>query len=83
MSKDNNKLKKMIKYRLSHSGMKETDIIYEKLILKKLDSFNQKELQLLSNIFNEISDIDIFKMLTYKMPKIKKFKSLLDKILDE
>ena len=33
MNKEKNLLKKLIRYRLSYSGMKETDIIYKKLIM--------------------------------------------------
>ena len=36
MQKKIDKLKKIIKYRMIYSGIKETDILYEKLILKKL-----------------------------------------------
>ena len=49
MNKEKNILKKIIKYRLSYSGMKETDIIYQKLILNKLEFFNEDELKLLSD----------------------------------
>lgn len=74
-------LKKIIRYRISYSGMKETDILYQKLILHKLDYLDEDELKLLSDLFSEISDIDIFNMLTSKIPKSKKFKNLIDKIL--
>ena len=83
MNKQKNILKKIIKYRLSYSGMKETDIIYQKLILNKLEFFNEDELKLLSDLFNEISDADIFNMLTNKISVSRKFKNLIDKILDE
>ena len=83
MNKEKNILKKIIKYRISYTGMKETDIIYQKLILKKLDFFTLDELKLLSDLFNEISDVDIFNMLINKIPRTKKYKNLIDKILDE
>ena len=83
MDKQKNILKKIIKYRLSYSGMKETDIIYQKLILNKLEFFNEDELKLLSDLFNEISDADILNMLTNKISRSKKFKNLIDKIIDE
>lgn len=83
MNKEKNILKKIIKYRLSYSGMKETDIIYQKLILNKLEFFNEDELKLLSDLFNEIPDADIFNMLTNKISISRKFKNLIDKILDE
>ena len=83
MNKEKINLKKIIKYRISYSGMKETDIIYQKLIINKLDLLNQDELKLLSELFNEISDADIFSMLTNKIIKVKKFNNLIIKILDE
>ena len=78
-----NELKKMIRYRLIYSGTKETDILYQKIILKKLDTFNKQELLLLSNLFNEISDISIFNILTNKLKKPVKYKDLFNKIINE
>ena len=83
MNKENDNLKKVIKYRLSYSGMKETDILYHRVILNKLDFMNKDELILLSDLFNEIADIDIFNILTNKANKPKKFKKLIKKILNE
>ena len=83
MSKEKNFLKKLIKYRLSYSGMKETDIIYQKIIINKLKFLNVEELKLMSDLFKNISDPDIFKMITNKIPKSDKYKDLLNKILDE
>ena len=83
MDEEKNILRKKIRYRVSYSGMKETDILYEKLILSKLEYLNLNELKLLSNLFNEISDAEIFHMIIDKAPKSKKFKNLFKKILDE
>ena len=83
MNIQNNELKKIIIYRLSYSGTKETDILYQKIILKKLDILNNQELLLLSILLNEISDIEIFDILTNKISKPAKYKNLIDKILDE
>ena len=83
MNKEKNILKKIIKYRLLYSGMKETDIIYQKLILNKLEFLNEDELKLLSDLFNEVSDANIFNILINKIASSKKFKNLIDKILDE
>ena len=77
------KLKKIIKYRLSYSGTKETDIIYKKMIFDKIEIFNNKELHLLSNLLKEISDTDIFDILTNKLEKPKKYQLLIDKIINE
>ena len=45
-------LKKEILYRCSYSGTKETDILYDKLIVKKIDIFSFKELKLLKDLFH-------------------------------
>ena len=78
-----NYLEKILKYRLSYSGTKETDILYKKLILDNLKNFKNKELNLLILLFNEHSDDDIFGFLTNKDDPPKKFKSLISKILYE
>ena len=78
-----NILKKTIKYRLSYSGMKETDILYKNIIINKLDSLNYTELKLLSNLFNEISDAEIFKWITKKIIISNKYTNLINKITYE
>jgi succinate dehydrogenase flavin-adding protein (antitoxin of CptAB toxin-antitoxin module) len=78
-----NKLKKIIRYRLAYSGTKETDILYKKMILDKIEIFNNQELLLLSNLFNEISDTDIFDILTNKLERPYKYQDLMSKIIDE
>ena len=75
------KLKKLIKYRLSYTGTKETDILYERIILTNLDDLNYSELFLLSKLLLDLSDIEIFNILTFKSKKPKKYKNLLDKII--
>jgi succinate dehydrogenase flavin-adding protein (antitoxin of CptAB toxin-antitoxin module) len=82
MHGDKEKLEKIIKYRLSYSGMKETDILYKRLILDKLKYLNENELKLLSNLFTEVSDVRIFNMLTSKEALIKKYENLIKKILN-
>ena len=82
MHKKKEKLEKIIKYRLSYSGMKETDILYKKLILDKLKYLNENELKLLSNLFIEVSDVRIFNMLTSKENLIQKYENLIKKILN-
>ena len=78
-----NYLEKILKYRLSYSGTKETDILYKKLILGKLNNFQNEELNLLISLFDEYSDDDIFGFLTNKDAPPIKFKSLISKILYE
>ena len=76
-------LKKIIKYRISYSGTKETDILYQKMILNKLDNLSKEELLLLTNLFTDISDIEIFNILTNKLKKPSKYKDLINKIINE
>ena len=83
MNEETINLKKIIRYRLSYSGTKETDILYHKMISNKLDHLNKKELSLLSNLFKEISDIEIFNILTNKSKKPSKYKNLINKIINE
>jgi len=59
MQKEKEKLEKVIKYRMAYSGMKETDILYKKLIINKLKYLNTNELKLLCNLFIEVSDASI------------------------
>ena len=75
-----NYLEKILKYRLSYSGTKETDILYKKLILGKLNNFKNEELNLLISLIKEHSDDEIFGFLTNKDDPPKKFKSLISKI---
>ena len=78
-----NYLEKILKYRLSYSGTKETDILYNKLILGKLNNFKYEELNLLILLFDEYSDYDILGFLTNINDPPIKFKSLISKILYE
>ena len=80
MKKEKEKLQKIIKYRIKYSGMKETDILYERLILNKLNNLNENDLKLLSNLFSEIPDVTIFNMLTNKQKIISKYENLIKKI---
>ena len=78
-----NYLEKILKYRLSYSGTKETDILYKKFIIGKLNNFKNEELNLLISLFNEHSDDDIFGFLTNKDEPPMKFKKLISKIIYE
>ena len=51
-----NSLKKIIKYRSSYSGTKETDIMYERYFIRNLEKFNKNELNLLISVFDYYSD---------------------------
>ena len=75
-----NSLRKIIKYRSTYSGTKETDILYEKFFIKNLNSFNEKELNLLKCVFDTYSDDEIYDILTNRVKVIPKFKNLFYKI---
>ena len=74
------KLKKQIIYRCSYTGTKETDLLYQKLIVNKIDNLAPNELYQLSNLFNEVSDTDIFLILTNKKNPNSKYANLFKKL---
>ena len=74
------KLKKQIIYRCSYTGTKETDLLYQKLIVNKIDTLEPNELNHLSNLFNEVSDTDIFLILTNKINPNNKYTNLFKKL---
>ena len=73
-------IKKQIIYRCSYTGTKETDLLYQKLIVNKIDSLSNKELCQLSILFNEVSDTDIFLILTNKINPNNKYTNLFKKL---
>ena len=73
-------LKKQIIYKWSHSGTKETDILYNKLIVNKINSFSLKELYLILELLSKNSDPENYLILTKKKNSEKKFKALINKI---
>ena len=75
-----NSLKKIIKYRFTYSGTKETNILYEKFFINNLNNFNENELKLLKTLFDLYSDDEIYDILTNKSKPKAKFKLLFDKI---
>ena len=83
MNNEITNLKKIIRYRSLYSGTKETDFIYKRIIFDKLDVLTKKELHLLTNIFNEISDNDILNFLTRKSKPSIKYQDLINKLINE
>ena len=75
-----NSLKKIIKYRSTYSGTKETDILYKEYFIKNLDKFSEHEMKLLKSVFDFYSDDEIYNILTKKKPANIKFKLLFEKI---
>ena len=78
-----NSLKKTIKYRVSYSGTKETDILYKRYFINQLDKFSEKDLEDIKSIFNQFSDNEIYDFLTSKVAIPLEFKEIFNKILDE
>ena len=78
-----NSLKKTIKYRVSYSGTKETDILYKRYFINQIDKFNEKDLEDIKSIFNQFSDNEIYDFLTSKVAIPLEFKEIFNKILNE
>ena len=78
-----NSLKKTIKYRVSYSGTKETDILYKRYLINQLDKFTEKDLEDIKSIFNQFSDNEIYDFLTSKAAITLEFKEIFNKILNE
>lgn len=75
-----NSLKKIIKYRSTYSGTKETDILYEKYFINNMNNFDENELNLIKSLFDVYSDDEIYDILTNRIKAKPKFKNLFDKI---
>ncbi len=78
-----NSLKKTIKYRVSYSGTKETDILYKRYFINQLDKFSEKDLVDIKSLFNQFSDNEIYDFLTSKAPIPLEFDAIFNKILNE
>ena len=78
-----NSLKKTVKYRVSYSGTKETDILYKRYFINQLDKFSEKDLEDIKSIFNQFSDNEIYDFLTSKVAIPLEFKEIFNKILNE
>ena len=78
-----NSLKKTIKYRVSYSGTKETDILYKRYLINQIDKFTEKDLEDIKSIFNQFSDNEIYDFLTSKVAIPLEFKEIFNKILNE
>jgi len=78
-----NSLKKTIKYRVSYSGTKETDILYKRYFINQLDKFSENDLEDIKSIFNQFSDNEIYDFLTSKVTIPLGFKEIFNKILND
>ena len=77
-----NNLKKKIKYRLTYTGTKESDILYKKYIINKIDIFNINELELMIELLNNFSDTELLKLLKKEIIN-KKYINFINKIYNE
>ena len=76
-----NSLKKIIKYRSTYSGTKETDILYKKYFINNLDKFSKHELELLKSVFDFYSDDEIYDILAKKTQVNTRFRNLFKKLI--
>tara|TARA_Y100000590_G_C15714985_1_gene1011566 strand:+ start:2596 stop:2847 length:252 start_codon:yes stop_codon:yes gene_type:complete len=81
MITDYNNLKKQIIYRLSHSGTKESDIVYKRLIIDRIDKFRINDLKLILHLIEDYSDSEILLILSNKFNYDPKYKIIIEKIL--
>ena len=82
MKKDVKFLKKQVIYRCSYTGIKETDLLYKKIFLKKIDNFTYTDLSQILNIFKNFSDPELFVILTGKKNPPIKLKKLFIKLMN-
>ena len=76
-------LKKQIIYRCSYTGTKETDLLYKKTFLKKFDNFTHSDLCQISNLFKNLSDPEIFRILSGKNKPPNKYINLFKKLIND
>lgn len=74
-------LKKQIFYRCTHTGTKESDLLFQKLIVKKIDNLKYEDLIQLSNLFTDLSDSEIFLILNNEIEPNEKYKDLFIKLM--
>jgi succinate dehydrogenase flavin-adding protein (antitoxin of CptAB toxin-antitoxin module) len=82
MKKDVKFLKKQVIYRCSYTGIKETDLFYKKIFLKKLDDFTYTDLNQILYLFKNFSDPEIFTILTGKKNPPIKLKKIFKKLMN-
>ena len=75
-----NSLLKIIKYRSTYSGTKETDILYDRYFIKNFEFFDENDLKLLKSLLDNYSDNELYEILTKKVKVEKKYIKLFQKI---
>ena len=74
-------IKKKLVFRCTYTGTKETDLIFKKKIIDKLDHLSSKDILVLSELFLNFSDNYILDILLGKQKPENKFKHIFKKIL--
>ena len=78
-----NSLKKAIKYRVSYSGTKETDILYKRYFIDDFNKFNENDLRDIQELFDNYSDNEMYDFLTRKINIPYHYEIIFKKILNE
>ncbi len=78
-----NSIKKAIKYRVTYSGTKETDILYKRYFIDHFNKFNENDLKNIKELFDNFSDNEMYDFLTKKTNIPYQYKSIFKKILNE
>lgn len=73
-------LKKIIIYRITHTGTKESDLLFNKIIVNNIEKLNLNELQDLKNLFDNHSDQEIFFMIINNQYLDFRIKKLFSKL---
>ena len=76
-------LKKQIIYRCSYTGTKETDLLYKKTFLKKLNDCTHSDLYQIIDLFKNLSDLEIFSILSGKNKPPNKYIDLFKKLIND
>ena len=74
------KLRKLIIYRVTHTGTKETDILFNQIIVENITKLDLNELEYLKKIFDNFTDNEIFLMIIKKKYKQNKIKKIFAKL---
>ena len=77
-----NNLKKKILFRLIYTGTKESDILFKKYFINKIENFNLEELNTIIQILSEFSDTEILSLLK-KETINNKYDSFINKIIEK
>tara|TARA_B100000579_G_C22569304_1_gene728132 strand:+ start:324 stop:572 length:249 start_codon:yes stop_codon:yes gene_type:complete len=82
MINSKNNLKKKILFRLIYTGTKESDILFKKYFINKIEDFNLEELNTIIQILSEFSDTEILSLLK-KETINNKYDSFINKIIEK